>query len=136
MTTPVGAANGTTQPPATVPATAKNDDLSKDAFLKLLVAQLRYQDPLSPSDPSAFMTQTAQFTAVEKLEQIAATGESTNRALGLSAASGLIGRNVSWIDEDGATKTAKVSAANSTIDGVTLSVGDDKIPIDAVTGIR
>lgn len=135
MTTPVGAANGTTPPPATVPATKRNDEMDKDAFLKLLVAQLKYQDPLSPNDPSAFMTQTAQFTQVEKLEQIAAQGETTNRALGLSAASGLIGRNVSWLDADGKTQTAKVSAANSTIDGVTLSVGDTKIALDAVTGI-
>lgn len=134
MTAPVGAANGT-QPPPTVPANKRNDEMDKDAFLKLLVAQLKYQDPLSPSDPAAFMTQTAQFTQVEKLDQIASQGEATNRALGLSAASGLIGRNVSWLDADGKTVTGKATAANSTIDGVTLTVGDSKISLDAVTGI-
>lgn len=37
----------------------------KDMFLKLLVAQLRHQDPLQPQDGIQFVTQLAQFTALE-----------------------------------------------------------------------
>ena len=136
--TPVGAAAQAAQ----AAAAAKNSEsaqgkaeLDKDAFLKLLVAQLKYQDPLNPADPGDFMAQTAQFTQVEKLDQIAQQGESTNRALGLSAASGLLGRNVSWIDTDGTTATGKVTAAVSSIDGVNVQIGDKKISLDAITGI-
>lgn len=39
----------------------------KEMFLKLLVAQLRYQDPLQPVDGIQFVTQLAQFTEVEQL---------------------------------------------------------------------
>jgi hypothetical protein len=46
------------------------NELDQDAFLKLMVAQLRYQNPMSPADPQAFLAQTAQFTTVEKLTQL------------------------------------------------------------------
>lgn len=135
MTTPVGQPGAAASPPPLPTTTTPNDQLGKDAFLKLLVAQLRHQDPLAPSDPGDFMAQTAQFTMVEKLEMLTSQGETTNRALGLSAASGLIGRNVSWIGEDGATLDGRVDAATSSIDGVHLSVGAEKVPLEAVTGI-
>ncbi len=53
----------------TTGASGPKNELDKDAFLKLLVAQLRYQDPTAPMDTSAFMAQTSQLTSVEKLER-------------------------------------------------------------------
>ena len=45
-------------------------ELGKDEFLNLLVAQLRNQDPLNPSDPKDFAAQLAQFSTVEQLIKI------------------------------------------------------------------
>jgi flagellar hook assembly protein FlgD len=42
----------------------------KSTFLKLLVAQLKHQDPLNPSDGTAFVTQLAQFTSLEQSTQM------------------------------------------------------------------
>jgi flagellar basal-body rod modification protein FlgD len=39
----------------------------RDTFLKLLVAQVRYQDPLSPQEPIEFVSQLAQFSQLETL---------------------------------------------------------------------
>ncbi len=50
--------------------TKANDDLGKDQFLQLLVTQLRYQDPLNPTESAAFSAELAQFTQVEELEKI------------------------------------------------------------------
>jgi flagellar basal-body rod modification protein FlgD len=113
----------------------RNDELDGNAFLQLLVAQLRYQDPLAPTGPAEFMAQTAQFSMVEKLTELTAQGAATNRALGLSAASGLVGRTVSWIGTGNLTESGPVSAALSSTDGVRLRVGDREIPLEAVTGI-
>ena len=51
-------------------------NLDQDAFLKLLVAQLKYQDPSKPVDSSQFMAQTAQFTQVQKMTEMTKATES------------------------------------------------------------
>ena len=49
---------------------APKKQLDKDAFLQLLVAQLKNQDPLSPLQPHEFAAQLAQFTSVEQLKTL------------------------------------------------------------------
>jgi flagellar basal-body rod modification protein FlgD len=50
--------------------TAAKNALDKDAFMKLLVAQLSHQDPLSPLQPDQMAAQLAQFTSVEQLTKL------------------------------------------------------------------
>lgn len=60
-----GAKSGTTNP-----ATPPVDPLaSENVFLKLFIAQLQHQDPTTPSDPTQFVTQLAQFTNLEQSTQ-------------------------------------------------------------------
>jgi flagellar basal-body rod modification protein FlgD len=47
-------------------ATQANQGLGQDAFMKLLVAQISHQDPLKPMDDTAFVSQLAQFSALEQ----------------------------------------------------------------------
>ncbi len=84
-------------------ATAKSQDLGKkDIFLKLLVAQMKNQDPLKPQDPTQMSSQLAQFNMVEQqtntnklLEQIAASGGVGGASTGLNASSAsYLGRTV------------------------------------------
>lgn len=49
--------------------TVKNE-LGKDEFLRLLVTQLRYQDPLQPTNDREFIAQLAQFSALEQMQNI------------------------------------------------------------------
>jgi flagellar basal-body rod modification protein FlgD len=79
-------------------------------FLELMVAQMRYQDPLNPADSSEFMAQTAQFTALEKMQAVAdqtAMLLSTQLAFG---ASSMIGQTVRWYDASGAELSGTVQA--------------------------
>lgn len=48
----------------------RKDPYSKDAFLQLLVAQMKHQDPLEPMDNDKMMTQMAQFSTVEQLTNL------------------------------------------------------------------
>jgi flagellar basal-body rod modification protein FlgD len=97
----------------------------KEMFLKLLVTQLRYQDPLNPTDSSQFLAQSAQFTSLEKMQDVA---DRTGQLLGAQmafGASGLVGRNVSWISaEDG------VTTLSGTVDGVTFGPTGPVFDID------
>ena len=76
----------------------KSNDLGQDAFLQLMITQMKNQDPLSPQDNSEFVAQLAQFSSVEGLDKLnknfnAFTGGfMSNQAL---QASSLVGRSVS-----------------------------------------
>jgi len=54
------------------------NDLGKDAFMQLLVTQLRYQDPLDPMDNQAFMAQMAQFSALEQMMNMSQAMDRSN----------------------------------------------------------
>jgi flagellar basal-body rod modification protein FlgD len=56
----------TSRPPRT-------DGLGRDAFLRLLTAQLAHQDPLKPQADTEFIAQLAQFSSLEQLTDIRAT---------------------------------------------------------------
>lgn len=59
-------------------ATKSNSDLDKDAFLKLMLAQLQNQDPLEPLDGTDYSAQLAQFSSLEQMQNI---NESLNMSL-------------------------------------------------------
>jgi flagellar basal-body rod modification protein FlgD len=70
MITPASSALSATGAPASTGATSGRSELDKNAFLQLLVTQLRNQDPLSPLQPHEFAAQLAQFSSVEQLSQL------------------------------------------------------------------
>lgn len=51
-------------------ATQKKDELGQDAFLKLMIAQLKNQDPTKPADPTEFLGQLAQFSTVSGIQDM------------------------------------------------------------------
>lgn len=59
-----------TTPAPTDPSLAGTNGLGEDAFLNLLVTQLKNQDPLQPEDNTQFLAQLAQFSSLEQLQQI------------------------------------------------------------------
>ncbi len=131
MTSPV---NGTAAPVQTKasPTVQRPDQLGKDVFLKLLVAQMRYQDPSKPVDSSQMMAQTATFSQVEKLEQLATQNAALLVLQEASTAGALVGRTVTYTGTDGAEVTGKVSAvrlasgdqeAMATVGGKQVAVG-------------
>jgi len=111
------------------------NDLDKDAFLQLLVAQLRYQDPLNPSDPAEFMATTAQFTVVEKLDELTQQGANTAIISGLSMASSLVGRTVTYVGADDAIATGVVSSAQVNGGEVRLVTDSGIVDLSTVIGI-
>lgn len=68
-------------------ATKSQNGMDKDAFLQLLVAQMKYQDPLEPTSNTEYIAQYATFSQVEQMQNMAATME-------LSRASSMVGKLV------------------------------------------
>jgi len=105
----------------------------QDTFLKLLVAQLKYQDPSNPADSTQFLAQTAQFTQVEKLGEIA----EMLQAQQLIGASALVGRTVTYQDADGNSVTGVVTRTKLNGDSEpTLVVGNMDVQLSKVTEVQ
>ena len=136
--TPVGAAGAATA--STDTATTSMDGpgtvLDRDAFLKLLVAQLKYQDPTNPADASQMVAQTSQLTMVDRLNEIATQMTASAGSQRIALASSFVGREVTFPDADGASHTALVTAARFDGDEVVLTAGTWSVPMGAVTAIN
>uniref|UniRef100_A0A7V6DPR1 Basal-body rod modification protein FlgD n=1 Tax=Desulfobacca acetoxidans TaxID=60893 RepID=A0A7V6DPR1_9BACT len=75
--------------------------MNKDDFLKLLVTQLQYQDPLSPEDPKDFVAQLAQFSSLEQqinsntnLENLSKAISSLQQSQSMAQGVSLLGKTV------------------------------------------
>src|SRR5689334_8232299 len=93
-----------------------NSAMGKDQFLKLFVAQLQHQDPMSPMQDSDFMGQMAQFSTLEQVSNLA-------NADAMSNAIGLIGRTVTYKDRNGVLQTGAVEKVASQDGKPSLTVG-------------
>jgi flagellar basal-body rod modification protein FlgD len=123
---------------STKPATGDN------TFLQLLTAQLQNQTPLEPVDNASFMQQMASYSSME--EQRNLNGNMLKlldyqgllaRIQSLSEGSALLGKDVTFTDENGAQATAKVESVFVAETGdVRLKLaGGQEIDMRSVTGI-
>ena len=92
--------------------TGAAQELGKDAFLQLLVTQMRYQDPLNPQDNNAFLAQLAQFSALEQMQNLNSTVEKLLALQGdaRSLAPAYLGLLVTALDENGQEVKGTVTA--------------------------
>jgi flagellar basal-body rod modification protein FlgD len=103
--------------------------MGKDAFLQLMVTQMKYQDPLQPQDNSQFLAQLAQFTALEQMTNISQTDDQLLQAVKtvqtmqqLSFEHQLIGTNVEVVDSNGNT-------VSGTVDAIQFQQGEPQLVI-------
>lgn len=118
------------------PASSALGDLGSDAFLKLMVAQLKYQDPMAPADGAAMMQQTAQFTQVETLRKLASVQEQLVGLQQTSMAAAMIGRQVDAVTETGQPLQGTVDAVRFTESGPLLIIGGEVVPFAQAREIR
>ncbi len=106
--------------------------MDKEAFLNLLVAQMKYQDPLEPTSNTEFVSQYAQFSALEQMQNMSATLE-------LSRASTLVGQTVSVNATDSNGKTTTIQGMVDYIvyenSKAYVSIGGNLYSLDDVYGV-
>lgn len=86
-----------------------SNSMDKDAFLQLLVAQMKYQDPLEPTSNTEYVAQLATFSELEAMTNL-------NESMSISRASELVGKHVS-IQTTSAT-TGEITEAEGMVDYV------------------
>jgi flagellar basal-body rod modification protein FlgD len=124
--------NGTNSPNGTntvpVPGSAAAATLDYNSFLRLLVAEMKNQDPTKPNDSTQYMAQLASFSNVEQAIKTNNKLDALLTASALNQADGLIGRMIT--SADGAI-TGKVTAIKIISGGaVAILEGDKQVPIE------
>jgi flagellar basal-body rod modification protein FlgD len=113
-------------------ATPENPNaiLGQNDFLKLMVAQLKAQNPLEPGNSNEFVNELAQLTQTEQTTNLANATE-------LSSAVGMIGRKVSYNSPSGAAATGIVQSVQSDANGTTVTVeGISGVTLASLTEIE
>jgi flagellar basal-body rod modification protein FlgD len=113
---------------------ASQNNATQDMFTKLLVAQIRNQDPLSPTDPSQFvnqLTQQAQTEAMQNLSTLTSANASVLQSMQVLALGAQVGSEVMVNTDTVQLDSSKVGgsialAASSSKTTLTLKGADDK----------
>lgn len=112
--------NTTSSSKSTSKTSDSNNKLDKDAFLQLLVTQMKYQDPLNPSSNTEYVAQLATFSQLEQLQNL-------SNASSTSQAFSLVGKTVDVTTE---SATGNSSIITGRVDYVNISNGETKLSIN------
>ena len=119
---------------STATAATGNQSLGKDAFLQLLVTQLKNQNPLSPQDNGAFVAQLAQFSSLEGIntlnDSVNAISSNFSSSQALQASS-LVGRSIITQTDKALVDTSKSMTGSV---AVTAATGNVSVKITDANG--
>ena len=112
-----------------------NQELDKDAFLKLFIEQMKNQDPLSPQDPNAFMSQMAQFSMLEQLQNLNTSIDQLISLQNVTEAASLVGCTVTVTGDDGTETVGTVEKVLVQQDGNKIVIGGTSYDMTQITQV-
>lgn len=111
-------------------------ELGKDAFLKILLAQMRNQDPLNPADGAAMIAQLAQFSSLEQMQNLNTKLDRLIEVQLLGELSGLVGKLVSFSGENDEILEGTVQSLVWGGDKSQLRINDALIPLARLLEVK
>jgi len=120
---------------ATAPTRAPKQTLDSEAFMNLLVTQLKNQDPSSPMDTNQMISQTTQLAMMEQLTSMNSTGTESFALQMRIAASALVGQQVGYNDSDGNPVTGTATSVSFTGKTPTVTIDGVSVALDSITGV-
>lgn len=105
-----------------------SSEMGQDAFLRLMIEQMKNQDPMSPTDNSQMIAQTAQFTQITELQKLNSTLTNMNSSNYMNQSVGLIGKYVMMTDPNDTTKTISGKVIGMKTDGTNAYLVLDSKP--------
>ena len=115
--------------------TASAPMVNQNEFIQLMVAQLKAQDPMSPTDNGQMLAQLAQFSTLSGVQQLNTSFGDMLKLQEITQGSGLIGKTVSYADSSGSPKSGTVESVGLTNGAIALQVGSDSVSLDQISGV-
>ncbi len=110
-------------------AETKDGGYTEEMFMKLLVAEMQYQDPLEPTDNSQYVAQLASFTQIEAIQAVQADMKNIQ-------GNSMVGKMVALIDDDNVEIHGRVDYVRTDDDGQLLaSVNNKEYPVEKIKSI-
>ena len=136
MTSPVSGAPSVATSSATT-SVDRPDQMGSNTFLKLLVAEMKYQDPSNPMSSADMMAQTATLTQTQALQTIAEQNKQTLALQRSLTAGALVGHQVAYTADDGTTQSGVISAVqiSSTTNSTTAVIDGESVDIGRITEV-
>lgn len=120
-----------------------NNELGKEEFLKLLVAQLKNQDPMSPMEDSSFIAELASFSSLEQMTNVATSVEALRASMTmlysqslLTQGAALIGKDAVGVDSEGKEVSGRITSVSWLNGSLVAMVGDKLMSMDDIMEIR
>lgn len=111
--------------------------LGKNDFLQLLVTQLRYSSIDQQGGSTEYVSQMAQFSSLEQMQNVASGIEALTRIQWLTQGAAMVGKTVTAVDlETGEFTTGKVTAARFMDGKAYVTVGEVDVPLEQVVEVR
>jgi len=110
-------------------------ELGRESFMRLLLTQLRYQDPLQPMEDQDFIAQLAQLNTLEQLQVLNRSFEAFMQQQNLMRGTELLGRTIEGTGRDGAYVRGTVDSVSVRGGVVSLMVGGREVFLGDVTEV-
>lgn len=110
--------------------------MGSDAFMQLLLVQLRNQNPLEPMQDKDLMAQITQLNSLQELQKINTGLQTLSKSNQLTEAAGLIGKQVEVETSVGQSQTGLVTGVSLVKGEVLLWLGDKTYPLEALVTVK
>ncbi len=109
--------------------------LDQADFMKLLITQLKSQDPTKPLDDKEFIGQMAQFTSLKQMNDLTENIKTLGKEFTFTKAVSLVGKTISWTDEDSKYNAGIVDSIKVKNGDAFLNINGMEVPLDQINEV-
>ena len=120
---------------ASAPTRTPKQEMDGELFMSLLVTQMQHQDPSSPMDTNAMISQFTELATMEKLTAMADTSKEGFSLQMRTAAAALIGQSVTYTGADGKDVTGVAKSVSYAAGVPTVNIDGIAVNLDSISSV-
>lgn len=112
------------------------NQLEEADFLKLLITQLKTQDPTKPLDDKEFIGQMAQFTSLKQMNELTGNIKTLIKEFTFTKAVNLVNKQVQWVDNNGVVHNGTVNSVKVKNGETSLNVEGEEVLLNQILEVK